>query len=64
MFTGVATVDTSLEAPWKIKSRITFNGPAIPPLGIYPKEFKQIIKEIFLHLVYMVVFFTIKKKRE
>ena len=34
-------MENSKEVPQKIKNRTTY-GPAIPPLGIYPKEMKSL----------------------
>lgn len=40
MQTGAATTENSLKAPQDVKIGTLF-GPAIPPLGIYPKETKS-----------------------
>ena len=39
MKNGAAAVETSMAVPQKIKNRITCD-PAIPLLGLYPKELK------------------------
>ena len=39
--TGAATVESSVEIPQKIKNGSVFD-PAIPLLGIYPKETKTL----------------------
>ena len=42
MQTGAATLENSMEVPQKITNRITLD-PAIPLLGIYPKDTKVLI---------------------
>ena len=55
MQTGQATMEISLEIPQK-----PFD-PAIPLLGIYPKEFKLINKKAVCTLMFIAAQFTIAK---
>ena len=44
MQTGAATVESSMEIPQKLKMDLPFD-PAIPLLGMYPKELKTLIRK-------------------
>ena len=42
MQTGIATVENSMEVPWKLKIELPYN-PAIALVGVYPKDTKMLI---------------------
>ena len=57
---GAATVESSMKLPQTIKMDPPFN-PAIPLLGIYPKEPKILIPKKISTPMFIVALFTIAK---
>ena len=58
------TVESSMEIPQKIKNESAF-WPAIPLLGIYPKEPKTLIQKNIKHpFIFIAALFTITKIRK
>ena len=60
MQTGTATVEDNMEFPEKLKRELPFD-PAIPLLGIYPKNPKTPIQKNFWRLMFIAALFTIAK---
>ena len=60
MQTGAATVENSMEFPQKIKMELPFD-PAIPLLGLYPKNPETPIQKNLCTPMFIVVLFTITK---
>ena len=60
MQTGAATVENSMEIHQKLKMDVPFD-PAIPLLGIYPKEPKTLIRKSISTPMFIAVLFTIAK---
>ena len=63
MQTGTATVESSMEIPQKIKNRSTFS-PAIPLLGIYPRQPKTLIQKNISTPMFTAALATITKIRK
>ena len=61
MQTGVATVESSMEIPQKVKMDLPFD-PVILLLGIYMKEPKTLIRKNISTPMFVAVLFTITKK--
>ena len=57
---GAATVESSMEIPQKLKMDLPFD-PAIPLLGIYPKEPKTLIRKNISTPMFIAALFTIAK---
>ena len=57
---GAATVDCSMEIPQKLKMDLPFD-PAIPLLGIYPKEPKTLTRKNISTPMFIAALFTIAK---
>ena len=55
-----ATVESSMEIPENIKNRSAFD-PAIPLLGIYPKEPKTLVRKTVSTPMFIAALFTIAK---
>ena len=60
MQTGVATVEKSMEFPQKTKSGTSFD-PAIPMLGLYPKNPETPIQKNLCTPMFIAAQFTIAK---
>ena len=60
MQTGVATMNSHIEIPQKLKMDLSFD-PAIPHLGIYLKEPKTVIGRNISTIMSIAVLFTITK---
>ena len=60
---GVASVESSMEISQKLKVDLPFD-PAIPLLGIYPKEFKTIRKNINTLMLNASLFTIIKISKQ
>ena len=60
MQTGVATVEISMEFPQKTKNGTPFD-PAVPLLGLYPKNPKSPIQKNLCTPVFIVLLFTTVK---
>ena len=60
MQTGVATVESSMEIPQKVKMDLPFD-PVILLLGIYMKEPKTLIRKNISTPMFVAVLFTITK---
>ena len=60
MQTGAATVESSMEISQKLKMDLPFD-PAIPLLGMYPKEPKTLIWKNISTPMFIAVLFTIAK---
>ena len=60
MQTGAATVENSMEIHQKLKMDVPFD-PAIPLLGIYPKEPKTLIRNNISTPMFTAMLFTITK---
>ena len=60
MQTGAATVENSIEFPQKLKMELPFD-PAIPLLGLYPKNPETPIQKNLYTPMFIVVLFTIAK---
>ena len=60
MQTGAATVESSMEIPQKLKMDLPFD-PAIPLLGIYPKEPKTLIRKNISTPMFTAALFTITR---
>ena len=60
MQTGAATVENSMEIHQKLKMDVPFD-PAIPLLGIYPKEPKTLIRNNISTPMFNAVLLTIAK---
>ena len=58
MQTGAATVENSMEFPQKIKMELPFD-PAIPLLGIYPKNPETPIQKNLCTPMFIAVLFII-----
>ena len=60
MQTGAATVENSMEFPQKTKNGMAFD-PAIPLLGLYPKNCETLIQNNVCTPMLIAVLFTIAK---
>ena len=60
MQTGATTVENSMEFPQNIRNELLFD-PAIPLLGIYPKNPKSPIPKNLRTLTFIATLFTIAK---
>ena len=60
LLTGAATVENSMEFPQNLKMELTFD-PAIPLLGIYPKNPQTPIQKNMCTPMLIVALFTIAK---
>ena len=60
MQTGAATVENSMEFPQKTKMELPFE-PAIPLLGLYPKNPETLIQKILCTPMFIAAQFTIAK---
>ena len=60
MQTGAATVESSMKIPQQIKNGSAFD-PAIPLLGIYPKEPKTLVRKTVSTPMFIAALFTIAK---
>ena len=57
---GLATVESSMEIPQKLKMDLSFD-PVIPLLGIYLKEPKTLIQKNISTPMFIAALFTITK---
>ena len=57
---GTATIESSMEIPQIIKNGSAFD-PAIPLLGIYPKEPKTLVRKTVSTPMFIAALFTITK---
>ena len=57
---GEATVESTMETPQKLKMDLPFD-PAIPLLGIHPKEPKTLIQKNISTPMFIAALFTIAK---
>ena len=60
MQTGAATVENSMEFPQKLKVELSFD-PAIPLLGLYPKNPETPIQKNLCTSMFIAAQFTIAK---
>ena len=60
MQTGAAIVENSMEFPQKLKMELPFD-PAIPPLGLYPKNLETPIQKNVSTPMFLEALFTIAK---
>ena len=60
MQTGAATVENSIEFPQKLKMELPFD-PAIPLLGLYPKNPETPIQKNICTPMFIAALFTIAK---
>ena len=58
---GAASMENSMEIPQKIKIEICYD-PAIPLLGVYPKNLKSTIQRGLCTPMFISAWFTIAKK--
>ena len=63
MQTGAATVENSMEFPQKLKMELPFD-PAIPLLGLYPKNPETPIQKNLYTPMFIAAQFTIRQVLE